>query len=46
MVARAPNSSVVQVQVNPRTGLDIYVDGVKEDFEELHTQEFSRRCQL
>ena len=37
------NGSVVQVQINERTGLDIIIDGIKEDFDDLPTQEFSGR---
>ncbi|KAI0221189.1 hypothetical protein LSAT2_027418 [Lamellibrachia satsuma] len=33
--------TLVQAQVNERTGLDILIDGVKEDFEDLPTQEWS-----
>ena len=40
-VAVAAVNTTVQVQVNARTGLDIIVDGVKEDFDDLPTQEFS-----
>ena len=46
IVARpAGNSSTVQVQVNQRTGLDIIIDGVKEDFDEpsMSSQEFPGR---
>ncbi|KAI0239247.1 hypothetical protein LSAT2_010015 [Lamellibrachia satsuma] len=35
------NGTVVQVQINERTGLDIIIDGIKEDFDDLPTQEFS-----
>ena len=34
------NRSTVQVQVNERTGLDIIIDGVKENFDDLATQDF------
>ena len=39
----AGNSSTVQVTINERTGLDIIIDGVKEDFDDLSTQEFAGR---
>ena len=46
IAARAANGSVVQVQINPRTGLDVFIDGIKQDFEDLSTQEFARKCQI
>ena len=33
--------SVVQIQTNARTGLDIFVDLEKQDFEDVATQEFN-----
>ena len=35
------NGTVVQAQVNERTGLDIFIDGEKQDFEDLPTQDWS-----
>ena len=43
IAARAANGSVVQVQINPRTGLDVFIDGIKQDFEDLSIQEFARK---
>ena len=40
-LAVAAVNHTVQVQVNARTGLDIIVNAVKEDFDDLPTQEFS-----
>ncbi|KAK2188587.1 hypothetical protein NP493_128g05111 [Ridgeia piscesae] len=42
IVAKATGGSLVQVQINRRTGVDIFIDGVKQDFDDLHTQEFTR----
>ena len=35
------NDTVVHAQVNERTGLDIFIDGVKQDFDDLPTQDWS-----
>jgi len=35
------NDSTVQVETNARTGLDVFVDREKQDFEDVATQEFN-----
>ena len=42
IAAKATGSSLVQIQINRRTGVDVFIDGVKQDFEDLSTQEFTR----
>ena len=37
---------VVQVQINTRTGLDIFINGVREEFEDLPTQQFNGCCRI
>ncbi|KAI0239248.1 Sushi domain-containing protein 2 [Lamellibrachia satsuma] len=40
-LAARTSGRTVQVQTNERTGLDVLINGVKEDFDDLPTQEFN-----
>ena len=40
-IGTVTKGTLVQAQVNERTGLDIFINGVKEDFDELPTQDWS-----
>ena len=40
-IGSVTKGTLVEAQVNERTGLDIFIDGVKEDFDDLPTQDWS-----
>ena len=42
----AADKSLVQVQTNARTGLDVFVDRTKQYFEDIATQEFNGKISM